>query len=314
MTEQPDQPKSASATPAQARGAVDLSNLGSETAAGTGTSGASWVTEVAGESELQQVLQLGAQVPVLIHLAAPSNPASGQIDQALAPAVNAREGKMVLARADTETNPQLLEIFGVPSGPVVVAVVGGQAIPLLNQAAPEDQISAVLDEVSKIGVQNGLSGTVAPFAAGQEEQPEEAPSLPPLHQKAEDALAQRDYDGAIAAYDEALVENPGDEAAKNGRSRVQLIQRTQSMDPEAVRANAAENPDDVQAQTDVADLDVLGGHVEDGFDRLVRFIGAHRIGDDRETARVHLVELYAVVGDADPRVSDSRKKLAMALF
>ncbi|RUQ39243.1 tetratricopeptide repeat protein, partial [Micrococcus sp. HSID17227] len=63
----------------------------------------------------------------------------------------------------------------------------------------------------------------------------------------------------------------------------------------------------------VADLDVLGGHVEDAFDRLVRFIALHP-GDDRETARAHLVDLYTVVGTDDPRVQASRRRLAAALF
>lgn len=313
MTQQPDRPQPSTATPQQ-RGAVDLSAFsgGSSASEPAGHSGSTWVTRISSEAELQQVLQLGAQVPVLIHLAAPSNPASAQIDQVLVPAVDQRQGRLVLAQADTEANPALLQIFGVPAGPVVVAVVGGQAIPLLNQPAPAEQVSAVLDEVQKIAVQNGLSGTVAPFAAAPEAQ-EAEPELPPLHAQAEAALGERDYDGALAAYEQALNENPGDDAAKNGISRVKLIQRTQAMDPQAVRANAAENPEDVQAQIDVADLDLLGGHVEDAFARLVRFIATHR-DETREPARAHLVDLYAVVGEADPRVAESRRKLAMALF
>ena len=312
MTEQPDRSQPA-ATPQQ-RGAVDLSALANNASAPEpgASGGATWVTRIASEAELQQVLQLGAQVPVLIHLAAPSNPASAHIDQALVPAVDARQGRLVLAQADTEANPGLLQIFGVPAGPVVVAVVGGQAIPLLNQPAPAEQISAVLDEVQKIAVQNGLSGTVAPFAAGPAEESNE-PALPPLHAQAEAALGERDYEGALAAYQQALNENPGDDLAKNGISRVQLIERTQAMDSQAVRANAAENPEDVQAQIDVADLDLLGGHVEDAFARLVRFIASHR-DESREPARAHLVDLYAVVGENDPRVAASRRQLAMALF
>ena len=49
------------------------------------------------------------------------------------------------------------------------------------------------------------------------------------------------------------------------------------------------------------------------FARLVRFIALHP-GDDRETARAHLVDLYTVVGTDDPRVQASRRRLAAALF
>ncbi|MGH3507670.1 MAG: tetratricopeptide repeat protein [Nocardioidaceae bacterium] len=37
-------------------------------------------------------------------------------------------------------------------------------------------------------------------------------------------------------------------------------------------------------------------------------------GDDRERARTHLVELFSVVGDADPRVAKARQSLANVLF
>src|SRR5699024_7338776 len=74
-----------------------------------------------------------------------------------------------------------------------------------------------------------------------------------------------------------------------------------------------EHPTDVAAQTAVADLDLLGGHVKDAFDRLVRFIG-RSVADDKDAARKHLLELYTVVGEQDERVAASRRTLAAALF
>ncbi|HIW99146.1 MAG TPA: tetratricopeptide repeat protein, partial [Candidatus Nesterenkonia stercoripullorum] len=96
-------------------------------------------------------------------------------------------------------------------------------------------------------------------------------------------------------------------------AQVGLLQRTRDMDVSAVRTAGAERPDDVAAQIAVSDLDVLGGHVEDAFNRLISFIQKHP-ADGREEARVHLIELYSIVGDTDPRVSASRRKLARALF
>jgi putative thioredoxin len=53
--------------------------------------------------------------------------------------------------------------------------------------------------------------------------------------------------------------------------------------------------------------------VEDAFARLVRFV-ARTAGDEREAARARLVELFDVVGTADPRVAKARQALARALF
>ena len=76
---------------------------------------------------------------------------------------------------------------------------------------------------------------------------------------------------------------------------------------------AAAKPDDVDAQTLVADLDLLGGHVDDAFDRLVDVV-RRSDGADRDKARQHLLELFAAVGNDDPRVLKGRQKLASALF
>ncbi|PXA77522.1 co-chaperone YbbN [Auritidibacter sp. NML100628] len=308
--------ESTGATPAQSRGAVDLTQLqqqspGSPAGGADGGSEASWVLTDMDQQGLQQLLEHTNQVPVIIHLArSATDDVSAQIDQALVPEIDARAGRIAAGRVNVDTHPEILQAFGGAQAPMVLAILGGQAMPLLNAPAPAEQIKALLDELNAVAVQNGLSGSVPPLVAAEADA---EGHLPPHLQEAEDAVAAGDYHGAIAAYQRVLEQNPRDEHAKAGVARVELLQRTESMDAQQVRTAAAENPDAVQAQIDVADLDLLGGHVEDAFTRLVKFIASH-FGDDRETARAHLVELYQIVGDHDPRVGESRKKLAMALF
>ena len=67
------------------------------------------------------------------------------------------------------------------------------------------------------------------------------------------------------------------------------------------------------AQTAVADLDLLGGQVEDAFSRLVELV-RRTSGDERTAARDHLVGLFELVGNQDERVSRARTALANALF
>ncbi|QCU79440.1 co-chaperone YbbN [Citricoccus sp. SGAir0253] len=324
--------------PSHLRGAVDLSGLqrsssgarpaGPAAVPGTARPGAgpagrdqpaegTWVLDGVRQADLQQLVQLSGRVPVLIHLAAPSDPVSGELDALLAPEVDRRGGRLVLARIDTDAEPQALQAFGLAAGPAVVAVLGGQPIPVLNQAVPAEQLAQLLDELLAAAAQNGMTGAVPPLgpprdraAGGEAAAP---PPLPPLHQEAIEAIDRGDYAAATDAYRRALAENPGDEDARIGLSQAGLFARTATMDAAAVRERAAGAPDDVQAQLDVADLDLLGGHVEDAFARLVRFIAAHP-GPERNTAREHLVDLYAVVGDQDPRTAASRKALARALF
>ncbi len=305
MTQQPD------STPSHSRDAFDLTQLSAQSAsAETGTK-RSWVLQDVDQQSLQNLLQHAATVPLIIHLAAPSNPASDQIDAVLQPAIDARAGRMVMGRINTEKHPQLLQMFGVPAGPMVVALMGQQALPLFNAPVAAEQLEQLLDEINASAVQAGMAGTVPPLVEAVDAEGDTV--LPPLHQEAEAALQAENYDDAIAAYDKALAENPQDDEAIRGKARVGLMRRTRDMDLQQVRANAADNPNDLAAQTAVADLDLLGGHVQDAFDRMVKFI-ARSSGEDKDAARVHLLELYAVVGDQDERVAASRRKLAAALF
>ena len=139
------------------------------------------------------------------------------------------------------------------------------------------------------------------------------PPLDPRYAPAQDALEREDYDGAVAEYQKLVDANPADAEAAAGLAMATLLQRTKDADLDAARAAADASPDDVAAQTLVADLDMLGGRVDDAFDRLVDVVRRTE-GDDRNQAREHLLGLFAAVGNDDPRVLKGRQNLASALF
>jgi len=91
------------------------------------------------------------------------------------------------------------------------------------------------------------------------------------------------------------------------------MQRTAGADLQQAREAAAADPGNIDAQTLVADLDLLGGHVEDAFLRLIDLVRATS-GEDRERVRTHLLELFSVVGVHDERVRKARTSLMSALF
>jgi len=225
-------------------------------------------------------------------------------------------GRFQVVSIDVEQNPGLLRAFQVQTVPVTIGLLQGQPVPLFAGLQPAEQLRPVLDQLLQLAVQQGVTGRVTIEAAttGPDADGEAAePALPPLHQEAFDAIERGDLDAAAAAYDAALKENPADAEAELGLAQVGLMQRTQGVDPQAARAAAAERPDDVAAQTAVADLDVLGGHVEDAFTRLIDLVRGSA-GDEREAARAHLLQLFAVVGGHDERVRKARTALMSALF
>src|SRR5699024_5096259 len=120
-------------------------------------------------------------------------------------------------------------------------------------------------------------------------------------------------DAAVASYEKHLQESPADAEAKAGLATVSLMRRTQGADLAAAREAAAQRPDDLDAQLLVADLDMLGGHVDDAFARLLEQLR----GADQETkdaVRARLLGLFEVAGPGDPRVAPARRRLANLLF
>lgn len=302
------------------RGAVDLSALKARADAAArpapttpAPATASPYIVAVTEQTFPQLIQLSAQVPVIVDLRASWSEQSAQVSAVLEAVVLELDGRVLLAYADIEAQPQIAQAFQATAAPTVVAVVKGQPVPLFEGTMPEPQVRALLDELLRVAEANGVTGTLNDAAeppAGTEP-PESA--LPPLHQEAFDAIEAGDYAAAAAAYQKALAEQPADAEAKAGLAQVELMQRLENADAAALRQAGADQPDDVVAQLAVADLDITGGHVEDAFNRVVAII-ARSGGEDRETARKRLLELFDVVGSSDPRVTKARSALARALF
>jgi putative thioredoxin len=197
--------------------------------------------------------------------------------------------------------------------PFVVAVVQGRPAPLLQDAAPIEDLRAALTQVMQQLATQGVTGRHQPMTQAAAAGDEDEPQLDPRYAPAQDALAAGDIDAAVAEYQKLVDANPADAEAAGGLAMAKLLQRTQGVDLQAAREAAAANPDDVDAQTLVADLDLAGGHVEDSFLRLIDLV-RRTSGDDRDKARTHLLGLFAAVGNDDQRVVKARQMLASALF
>jgi putative thioredoxin len=235
-------------------------------------------------------------------------------------------GAWVLAKVDVDANPQLSAALQVQSIPMVLAVIGGQAMPLFLGAVPESEARAAVAQVMQVAEQMGLPGAdaangpgaaegQAPGAAGQ------VPSGPMSGDalaeagfgEAQQAMERGDLDGAAAAFEKVLASAPGHPVAAMGLAQVDLIRRVNSYDQAKARQDAEDNPDDPDAQGRVADIDVAMGKIETGFDRLLDTV-RRTSGDERNQARLHLLKLFELFPPRDPRVSKARATLSSLLF
>jgi len=306
-------------------GAIDLSALkraaapagapAGGAASGGAAGGSSYAVDVT-EENFQATIEASMTAPVLLAFFSRSRmPASGQLADDLATLSGEFEGKFLAGLVDIDATPAIAQAVQVPSVPYVMAVIDGRPAPLLQDAVPLEELRTALTQVMQQLATQGITGRHQPRGASAPEGGDETdePQADPRYAAAQDALAADDVDGAVAEYQKLVDANPADAEAAAGLAMAKVLQRTQGVELDAARAAADADPDDVAAQTLVADLALAGGQVDDAFDRLIDLI-RRTAGDDRNQAREHLLGLFAAVGNDDPRVLRGRQNLASALF
>ncbi|WP_310529683.1 tetratricopeptide repeat protein [Nocardioides sp.] len=264
------------------------------------------------EENFQQVIESSMAAPVLlVFFSRTKMPESGHLAEDMATVSGEFEGRYLVGLVDIDAVPQIAQAMQIQSIPLVVAVVDGRPMPLFQDVVPIEELRTALTQVGQQLTTQGVTGRHQPRGVAPVEGEEE--QVDPRYAAAQDALGEGDIDLAVAEYQKLVDANPADTEATAGLSMAKVLQRTQGADLNAARAAAAAAPDDVDAQTMVADLDLLGGHVEDAFARLVALV-ARTADADRTRARDHLLGLFAAVGNDDERVLAGRRNLASALF
>jgi len=300
-------------------GVVDLSALKKPTAP-TGPAAASagpgggapahvsaYVVDVS-EAEFQTaVLDRSLEVPVVLDLWAEWCEPCKQLSPVLERLAEEFGGRFLLAKVDTDANPQLAQALRVQGIPAVKAVVQGQLIGEFTGVLPEAELRQWLTEL--VTMAETQFGMAAPADAA----PLPAPPLDPLLEAAYVALESDDLDGAARALQNLLSDQPAHPEAKVMLAQVELLRRTSSVDPNAVLAAAKAAPDDVEAQCAAADVLLGAGQPEQAFAILLDAVRKFT-GDERNRARLLLLEYFELLGNDHPLVPKARQQLARLLF
>ena len=247
-----------------------------------------------------EFLPMSAQKPVVVLCWSARSAESVEMLRVLGKLANADQGTWVLARVNIDEQPQVAQALQTRTIPYGLVFIAEQPIPFVEQALNETQLREVITKILTLAAQQGIGE--API---EQAEPEEDEALA--------ALDRGDFATAEASYKALLARKPNDIYGKVGLAQVQLLMRTDGVDAAAVMQQAIENLDDIEIQMQCADIEIMQGDLEQGFKRLLRLISLLS-GAEQQKVKERLLELFALVDPADPRVIKARAALANALF
>jgi putative thioredoxin len=241
---------------------------------------------------------------------------------------------VLLAKLNVDEEQFIAAQFQVRSIPTVYAIFQGQPIADLTPARTESQLKQMLDQLlEKLPVSAGEQGPpdVAPLVEMGEQvlaegDGERAVSIfaqiiemAPEHAGAQSGLvrallAAGQADAARAAFDALPEELHADPLLQQARAALELAAtNVDDSELQALRAAAAERPNDMQTQFDFAQAAFAAGQRDDAAETLLRMIGADAAWNEG-AAKAKLLQIFEAVGLEDPWVAAQRRRLSLLLF
>jgi putative thioredoxin len=256
--------------------------------------------EVTVENLNSDILPLSLVRPVIVLMWSPRSVESQEMLNTLGKLESQYQAKWSLARVNIDTHPEIAQAFQTKNVPYAVAIIAEQMVPLFEQAYPEAQVRLVVDKVLTLSAQQGIG---------------EAPveQVEPEEEEAMLALESGNYAAAEVAYKKWLSRKPNESLAKLGLAQTQLLMRTEGLELNKIVEESEKSPQDIDLQLKAADIEIVNGGVEAAFTRLLTLI-KNSTGNDRNKVKTHLLNLFALVDQADPRLVSARKELASSIF
>jgi putative thioredoxin len=233
-----------------------------------------------------------------------------QLTPMLERAVAAQDGRVLLAKVDVDANQALAQRYRVQGIPQVVGFRDGTAVAQFTGVQPEARLAAFIEDLLPTEADQAVArarSATGPVAVAELER---ALDLEPNHREAAIGLAEllrtEDPTRALAL----VTPHRPDPAAEAVVTRIELARDGADVTGLRARVESGDASGD--------DLLVLGRALaaEEAYGEAIEhLLAAVQLGgDSREPAREHLVRLFGLLGDHDPRVVAARPRLARALF
>jgi len=277
--------------------------------------------ETTTETFERDVVEASRRVPVLVDFWAPWCGPCRALTPILEKLAGEYQGRIALAKINTDENPEIAARFGVRGIPNVKAFVDGRLVDEFVGAIPESGVRQFIARIlpgpsdrlrveARDAVARGdFDAAEAKLRAALELEPRSTDIGIDLAE----LLVARQAFAAAEPFLEAVPEELRDERTQQLAARIAFWKKSQDLpDLAALRARVTADPTALEARRDLADRLVIEQDYRGALDELLEVVRRGE-GGQREAAREAMVKVFTLATDQPDMVADYRRQLARAL-
>lgn len=280
-----------------------------------------FIIDVTAEN-LQSVLQLSHQTPLLVDFWAPWCQPCKMLLPIVEKLAQEYQGQFILAKVNIDEQQTLASQFGVRSVPTVKMVRDSQLLDEFSGALPEAEVRTFIERHLDSKSDHIIDAAMAAYSQGHGAEAEQllrdAMAMEPVNYRAHLTLGELlARDGRTDEAQQLLAALPADigadPAAQSLRARLTFAAAVADAPPMAELQEAlAANPNDSAARYQLAMRLVMQGEYEPALQQLLELLGRDR-GYGEDAGRKAMLQVFDLLGGKNELVGHYRRLMFTAM-